>query len=367
MAADPPNPAASPTMAYAPPQQQSLESLVLPSGRTIAWSVYGGPLHRNENADPPAVVFYAHGFPGSRVEAGFLPLELLQELDACCVSLDRPGMGHSSHYANRRVLDWPGDVLAVANHLKIKEFYIIAVSGGVPYGLACAKEIPRVDLRKEGRKDAPDIKVPEPAAVKRSASSPTSPTSPKLSVPASAAGRLRGIALVSGMYPTTLGVSGMLPGLRLLLGAGAWLPRRATGAMLDYLLGRAARDEDSAALETMLDKQMAQRPEWERAAYQDEKVRRIAIDGLREAFRQSGEGAATELMLVSDWGFGVEEVDGEGVQIWHGRKDRNAPVQMAKEAARRMPGVQLHIFDEEGHLGVPAKHVDEIMKELLSK
>jgi pimeloyl-ACP methyl ester carboxylesterase len=151
-------------------------------------------------------------------------------------------MGNSTHYS-RKITDWPSDVLAVADHKHIDQFYILGISGGAPYALACAYSIPRAG-----------------------------------------SGRLRGVAVMSGMYPTTLGVDGMLPELRTLLFLGAWVPRFA-GALLDFLLGRPARDKDSRVLEEVMDKAMARRPEMERVVWEDENVRAAATDSSRGAFQ----------------------------------------------------------------------------------
>lgn len=64
------------------------------------------------------------------------------QIDARCVTLDRPGLGLSTFQPNRRIVDFPADVLAVADHLKVDKFHVVGISGGAPYALVCAKEIP---------------------------------------------------------------------------------------------------------------------------------------------------------------------------------------------------------------------------------
>ncbi|KAJ5649142.1 alpha/beta hydrolase fold domain-containing protein [Penicillium longicatenatum] len=233
------------------------DTLALPSGRTLAWKLYGGAL--KEGASEPDVFFYFHGFPGCSVEATLIPAELLQKSNLRCVAPDRPGMNLSTHYDERRILDWPTDVLAIADYLGISQFYVLGVSGGGPYALACAHSIPRA--------------------------------------------RLRGVAVVSGMYPTTFSTKGMLPELKVLLTAGAWLPRLLTGAMLDLSMGRAGRNKDPKVLEAIVDKAMEGRPEAESMVWKNEKVRFATIESFRGAFRQGGRPSATELMILCDWGF----------------------------------------------------------------
>lgn len=57
------------------------------------------------------------------------------------IAPDRPGMGTSADQNDRRILDWPADVLTLAEQLKIERFSILAYSLGGPYGMTCAYAI----------------------------------------------------------------------------------------------------------------------------------------------------------------------------------------------------------------------------------
>ena len=308
---------------------EDVSTLNLPSGRTLSWKVYGGALEPTSGTEAPAVIFYFHGFPGCCIEGSFIETEHLQQLNARCIAMDRPGTGKAGYYAERRILDWPGDVLAVADHLHVRQFYVLGVSGGGPYALACAHSIPRAD--------GPESQ-----------------------------GRLRGVAIASGLYPVTLPTEGMLLELKVLLAAGAWLPRFMTGAMLDFSMGRPARNKDPKVLEDTMDKVMAQRSESERTAWAKPKVRTTAIESLRGAFWGGGQAMATELMLLHDWGFEIGDIEGKGLRLWHGKLDRNVPFGMAEKAAELMPGVQTRFSESDGHLSMSAGHVEEILEDLLN-
>jgi pimeloyl-ACP methyl ester carboxylesterase len=54
------------------------------------------------------------------------------------IGLDRPGIGRSDAKAGYRLLDWPDDVVEVADGLGIERFAVEGLSGGGPYALACA-------------------------------------------------------------------------------------------------------------------------------------------------------------------------------------------------------------------------------------
>lgn len=320
---------------------ENKHTLTLPSGRILAWTIHGGPLMNTTTTDsdakPPAIIFYFHGFPGCSLEANFLSTALLQRHNARCIAIDRPGMDQSTHYPERRLLDWPADVLAIADCLGIPEFSIIGASGGGPYALACAHAIPRVDS------SSPDVTVQR------------------------GRGRLRGVALVCAMYPTSLGTKGMLTELKVVLVAGRWMPRFITAAFLDRFIGRKARDKDPTVLKKMMDGAMAKRPWAEHQAWEDARVRVTGVGSLRGAFRQGGMPVATELRLLSssDWGFRVEDIDGNGVRLWHGMLDQNAPFGMAEKAAKLMPGAKTHFFEKAGHLSMAAEHMDAVVADLV--
>jgi len=107
--------------------------ICLPDGRLLAYAQHG-----DLNGKP---VFFFHGTPSSR----FLrhPDDVLtSSLGIRLITIDRPGFGLSDSYPNRKLLDWPDDVAAVADVLGIERFAISGLSGGGPYAAACAYKIP---------------------------------------------------------------------------------------------------------------------------------------------------------------------------------------------------------------------------------
>jgi pimeloyl-ACP methyl ester carboxylesterase len=294
-------------------QPTTSQTLNLPSSRTLGYTTYGSPPSPNV----PTILCF-HGFPGSRLEGAFcarvpFPIHV--------IALDRPGMGLSTFQPGRRILDWPSDVLALVDYLNIEQFHIVGDSGGSPYVLACAKEIPRT--------------------------------------------RLRSAAVVSGIYPTSLGTEGMLFGVKALLYAGLWLPHSVMTRLLDWEFGNAARSSDKTTFEKDLMKAMNKKHEKDRICLDDLGFREIVIESMREAFRQGSEGAAWECGLYGQWGFELEEVNGENITIWHGKKDMNAPFAMAEKAVNLMKGCEMKAFEEETHLSLPYNHLEDVIRGLL--
>ncbi len=99
-----------PQPAAAPATGQTIH---LPDGRTLGYAEYGAPEGKT--------VLYFHGHPGSRYEARFLA-EHATRAGTRLIGVDRPGMGLSSYRAGRRLLDWPADVLALTDRLRLERF-----------------------------------------------------------------------------------------------------------------------------------------------------------------------------------------------------------------------------------------------------
>lgn len=65
-----------------------------------------------------------------------------------------------------------------------------------------------------------------------------------------------------------------------------------------------------------------------------------------------------------DWDFELDDIDGEGLVIWHGQLDVNCSIHIAEKAAALFKGVETRFFDEEVYnLVVPYK--EKIMRNFL--
>src|SRR5207245_3071247 len=118
------------------PKRRSLGGMIarrndvrLPDGRRLAYDDAGDPAGR------PLLFFHGLGasrrarHPDDGVAAG-LGVRLL--------TVDRPGIGGSDPLLRRRLLDWPGDVAALADELGLDRFAVAGWSAGGPHALACA-------------------------------------------------------------------------------------------------------------------------------------------------------------------------------------------------------------------------------------
>lgn len=294
------------------------ENIQLEDGRRLSYAIYGSPV-------PRITIIYMHGFPSSRFEGKLWHSACTKHMIRL-IAPDRPGVGLSTFKPNRRILDWPVDVLALANHLKISQFYILCVSGGAPYALACVKRIPKE--------------------------------------------RLLGVSVVSGLYPIKFGTAGMMLQSRVLLWVAPWMTGL-TSFMFDASMGKAARSSDPQIFEDMMEQEVDNRHAGDQAAMKDPKHWPTFVAMIREAFAHGSRGASWEARLNgSEWGFELGQLYigsdvGCPLTLWHGTEDVNCPAAMAKKAKALMPGSTLHTMEGEGHVSFIFNKADDILDDLV--
>jgi len=265
--------------------------LRLPSGRDLAYGDYGDP-----NGLP---VFVFHGTPGSRLQIApraSAPVPPGYRL----IAPDRPGYGHSTYYADRRLTDWPGDVATLADHLGIDRFGVLGMSGGGPHALVCAHAF---------------------------------------------GGRLLGVACVSGVGP--LDHPNAMDGM---LAMNRWLARLARHAAV--LLRLLMRLQSGAARRNparLMDAMAKQLPPVDQTIIAEPDFRAMMIDDLRSNSPTMALAAAQDFVLfATEWGFALEDIR-VPVHFFQGSEDRNVPVQHAEWMASHVPGAELHRYPGEGH------------------
>lgn len=262
----------------------------LQDGRCLSYAEYGSPSGRP--------VLYFHGLPGSRLQR---PPEISPALrrKVRLITIDRPGMGHSTFLPGRRFLDWPNDVQELANALGIDRFAVIGVSGGGPYAAACAYGIPN---------------------------------------------RLSAVALVSSLSPFTRpGIArGAIVPVRVIFSIARRCPKLLLplyGLLLPMVRrGRSSRPR-VAAFMPKPDRDVLVRPQ----------IKAMLAEDLAEATRQGVRGAAHETALIAKpWGFKLSDIR-TPVHLWHGTADTMVPVAMGQLLASAIPDCRPTWLSGEGH------------------
>jgi pimeloyl-ACP methyl ester carboxylesterase len=282
-----------------------MTTITLSNGRTLSYAEYGDP-----HGKP---VFFFHGIPGSRLFRP--PDEVTTRLGVRLITTDRPGSGLSTYQPGRRILDWPDDLVQLADHLGIAEFSVAGHSGGGPYALACAFALP---------------------------------------------GRVRHAATLSGAGPSDAreALKTMTPLNRLGMSIGGFTPWPLWRLLIWYLY-RMGHDNPAHLFE----RAAKDRPRGDTEVLNEPGVLELCYASQSEALRQGTRGFALEARLLTQpWGFRLEEIR-VLVFIWHGSEDVDTPVAMGQAVAARIPNCHLTICPGEGHM-LLFPHWEEILSQL---
>lgn len=306
-----PLPQVPPDLAKLDLRQNESLTFSLPDERTLGYATYGS----SHSSDP--VIFLFHGMPGSRI-CGRGWNKLCKQIGARLITIDRPGCGLST-FADRRLIDWPSDVTALADHLNIPRFSIIGASAGGPFALACARFIP--------------------------------------------SNRLRGTTVVCGIGPLDAIVSS-LPLPTALNGFAKWV----VGFVARYLVLPSIlspyQTHDPAQLKRTLENQCVT-PE-EKALihdYESETNLDDAVLQFLEAFRKGPQGCKLDgKILTSGWGFDLKEVDASKVVLIHGDQDAIAPLKYAEWIDGRLGGGRLQVMKGMTHFTIWKEGEEEIFR-----
>ncbi len=266
------------------------------SDRQIGFAEFGDPQGR--------AIFWLHGTPGGRRQ---IPVEarLYSEANRIrLIGVDRPGIGSSTPYEYRQVVDFAEDLRTIADTLGVDKMEVIGLSGGGPYTLGCAAAMPdRV------------IAVGVLGGV--------APT--------------RGADRISGGIMGTVGV----PVAPVLERVGTPLSALATGVI--RLIKPVAEPALYlyASVSPEGDRRLLVRPEF-KAMFLDD-----LLNGSR---RQLAAPFADVVVFARDWGFRLEEVK-VPVRWWHGDRDHIVPFAHGEHVVAMLPDAELYRLPGESHLG----------------
>ncbi|HLU10175.1 MAG TPA: alpha/beta hydrolase [Oceanobacillus sp.] len=202
------------------------------------------------------------------------------------------------------------DVVELADALGLQRFAVMGVSGGGPYALACASQIPD---------------------------------------------RLTAAALVS-----SLGALWLLNSLKDMV-----TPNRVM-----FTLGRVSPGLFGAILPRMVKASLPSLDKHVQAGTSPvedltpEIFAHLAND-QKEAVLAGGKGVAFDMRNYwREWGFRFEDIKTQ-VYLWHGEADDLAPVALVRSIADQIPNCEAHYISGVGHTGT-FKYADEILRTLVN-
>jgi pimeloyl-ACP methyl ester carboxylesterase len=260
-------------------------------------------------------IFHFHGNGTSRLEV-LTVQPAAESLGVRLIGLDRPGIGRSDAKAGYRLLDWPDDVVEVAEGLGIERFAVEGFSGGGPYALACAYKIPH---------------------------------------------RLTGCSLIAPATGPFIREAGPLS-----LRVAVWMLVHFPGLVRALVrLSTRLTGSDEASIEKTLIRSGA----WLGAA--DHKllgipeIRKSFAQAIAESYRQGTDANTKDgIIFTRPWGFKVEEITFEKVFLWQGEQDHVMPEALARLLAQALPHCTATFYPDEGHLSTFVNHAQDIWKAL---
>ncbi len=301
----PPTPKVPP---IAPPRHEGV--IRVSRGRVLGYAAFGDPEGR--------LVLWHHGTPGARRQIPVLARRSAERLGIHLVSVERPGVGDSTDHRYRSIRDWAPDAAAVADHLGHEQFAVVGLSGGGPYALACAHELPE---------------------------------------------RVRAVGLLGSVCPvvgpdTVPGASivdlavrfqCLLQPLRSVATPALWL------AVQPFL----------PATHPILALYASRMPPGDRVVFAQPEVEAMVIDDIVNATRTRFGAVAHDVALFGrDWGFSIGDV-GVPVVWWHGEDDNIIPVDHARRTSELLPTCRLEVRPGESHIGAFAI-ADVVLETLLT-
>jgi pimeloyl-ACP methyl ester carboxylesterase len=280
-----------------------------PDGRSLCVESGGDPAGR------PVLVH--NGTPASRLMADH-ELKDAEERGIHLISYDRPGYGGSTAKPGRTVADCASDVRAIADAFGIDRLAIWGISGGGPHALACAALLP--DL-------------------------------------VSAVASLASVAPYGD------------PSLDYFTGMGQANVDDIKQFLDDPVAAReqSAKDREDVLSRTpeMVQEAMESLLSPADLAVLTPELASYLCESSRVGLAPGDEGWWDDgVAHMSPWGFDFDDI-GLPVQLWHGEQDRFVPIQHGEWLADRIPGVEAHLTETDGHLTLLALHLPEVHEWLL--
>jgi len=91
----------------------------------------------------------------------------------------------------------------------------------------------------------------------------------------------------------------------------------------------------------------------------------LLVNPLKEIFHQGTAATMQEAaILFSSWGFDVSTIVYDKIQVWHGTKDINAPLNQIRYVVDRLPHCKLKTYDAD-HFEL-VKHIEEVLDDLIT-
>ncbi len=248
-------------------------------------------------------LIWFHGTPGGRRQISNSARRAAQERSVRIVSIERPGSGLSTLHLYERIRCVADDIRRLADALELERFAVVGLSGGGPYALACAHDLPE---------------------------------------------RVVVTALLGGVAPSR-GRERAAGGPSALVRYASPLIARTHGP-LGHLMARAVRSLEPLA-DPAIDLFASFMPPGDRLVFDDPLVRRMFVDDMLHAADRHLHAPLMDAILFGrHWGFELADIEGR-VLLWYGDADNIVPFTHGEHMAGLLRSATLARRPGEGHLG----------------
>jgi pimeloyl-ACP methyl ester carboxylesterase len=279
----------------------------------------GRTLHVYDDGDPDGnVVVQHHGTPGSGLT--YPPdIEGARERGLRLVSYDRAGYGGSIPKPGRSVVDVVAHIEDVLDSLEIERYVSFGGSGGCPHSFACG-------ARSERCLAAAAIASPTPYPAE-------------------------GLDWLAGMGEDNI----------VEFGAALEGPEK----LEPYLEHEAAQYAD-ATPEQIKDVMASVLPPVDAAVLTGERAEHFKRSNDRALAQGIAGWRDDDIAFTKPWGFELDEIRVPTL-LWQGEQDLMVPAAHGRWLAERIPGLEAHISEEDGHLSISVGRLGEIYDWLAAK
>ncbi|HJQ74225.1 MAG TPA: alpha/beta hydrolase [Gaiellaceae bacterium] len=272
----------------------------------------GRTLHVYDAGDPGGhVLVMHHGTPASGL--GYPPdNELAGERGLRIVRYDRAGYGGSTPNPGRSVVDVVADIEDVLDALEVERYASLGGSGGCPHSFACG-------ARSERCVAAAAIAAPTPYPPE-------------------------GLVFTAGMGEQNVEEFGLaLEG-----------PEK-----LEPYLEKEAAELRAATPEQVKEVWASVLPPVDAAVLTGDRAEHWKLSNDRALAQGVAGWRDDDLAFTKPWGFELSEIRVPTL-LWQGVQDLMVPVAHAEWLAARIPGVETHISEDDGHLSITVGRLGEI-------
>jgi pimeloyl-ACP methyl ester carboxylesterase len=293
------------------------DTISLPSGRQLGYHT-AGPI----TGTP---IFYIHGHPDSGLTiTGQLENRVARELNVRWIGPDRPGVGLSTPYDAQKVLDYHSDIQSLAEHLDLKRYYILGTSGGTGFALACAKNLPR--------------------------------------------SQLKGVGICAGIGPYEGGYESMIEPQRKALEAWRDYPTELRQYYDSEYVPLAQQEETTALANRIRSDFEAAFSGMDREVLLEESTFKTAVNVLRQSWMQGAWAHAKGMEFHwQPWGFTLEDVAFPAVKLWYGKNDVLTTPAMGRFMANRLEASVYKEFAGASHITIWRDgNLQEMVRDLLA-